>query len=287
MTKGSDRTHMRCFDPTRACPLCKRWDCSEIDRLRDMAGRKTILEIVAALNREFEGWRPPRNYNAVVIAARRHRIDLVLTTALSIRQLERVLHADHRMIRRWIDDGLLVARQFRAETRGSAWAIEPEDLRRFIEEHSYAYDWTVMPAGRWRTLAETVARRMRWRTLDELMAYLGYTSKRFWKDHHAWIPHRRRWHNGAPSGSVLIRADEFAMVAAEIRRLEHEHNQAALDRRRARARKSSHRTWQRSCRCGAVMHGEWAIAPPRTCPQCGELLLTVRRQRCRRVQTAA
>ena len=147
MTKGSDRTHMRCFDPTRACPLCKRWDSSEIDRLRDMAGRKTILEIVAALNEEFDGLRPPRNHNAVVIAARRHRIDLVLTSALSIRQVERILHADHRMIRAWIDAGLLVGRQFRADTPGSAWAIEPEDVRRFIEEHSYAYDWTVMPAG--------------------------------------------------------------------------------------------------------------------------------------------
>ena len=109
---------MRCFDPARACPLCKRWDSSEIDRLRDMAGRKTILEIVAALNQEFEGLRPPRNHNAVVIAARRHGIDLVLTSALSIRQVERILHADHRMIRTWIDAGLLVGRQFRAHTHG-------------------------------------------------------------------------------------------------------------------------------------------------------------------------
>jgi len=109
---------MRCFDPTRACPLCKRWDSSEIDRLRDMAGRKTILEIVAALNLEFEGLRPPRNHNAVVIAARRHGIDLVLTSALSIRQVERILHADHRMIRTWIDAGLLVGRQFLAHTHG-------------------------------------------------------------------------------------------------------------------------------------------------------------------------
>jgi hypothetical protein len=287
MTKGSDRTHLRCFDPARACPLCKRWDSSEIDRLRDMAGRKTILEIVAALNQEFEGLRPPRNYNAVVIAARRYGIDLVLSSALSIRQVERILHADHRMIRTWIDAGLLVGRQFRAHTRGSAWAIEPEDLRRFIEEHSYAYDWTVMPAAQWRTLAETVARRMHWRTLHELMTYLGYTSKRFWKDHHAWIPHRRRWHNSAPSGSVLIRADDFAMIAAEIRRLEHEHNQTALDRRHARARKSTHRTWQRSCGCGWVVHGEWGVAPPRACSQCGELLLTARRPRGRRVQAAA
>ena len=86
MTKRSDRTHVRCYDPVRACPLCRRWDSWEIDRLRDMAGRKTIPEIVAALNQEFEGLRPPRNYNAVVIAARRHGIDLVLTSALSIRQ---------------------------------------------------------------------------------------------------------------------------------------------------------------------------------------------------------
>src|ERR1051325_8384525 len=119
MTNGSDRTHMRCSDPTRACPLCKRWDSSEIDRLRAMAGRKTILEIVAALNQEFEGLRTPRNYNAVVIAARRHGIDLVLTSALSIRQVERILHANHRMIRAWIDDGLLVARPCGAETRGA------------------------------------------------------------------------------------------------------------------------------------------------------------------------
>ena len=286
MTNSRDRTHTRCLDPTRACPLCKRWDSSEIDRLRDMAGRKTILEIVTALNQEFKGLRPPRNYNAVVIAARRHGIDLVLTNALSIRQIERILHADHRMIRRWIDEGLLVARQFRAETRGSAWAIEREDLRRFIEQHSYAYDWTVMPAGRWRTLAETAARRMRWRTRDELMAYLGYMSKRFWKDHHTWIPHRRRWHNSAPSGSVLIRADDFAMIAAEIRRLEHEHNQAGLDRRRARARTNSHREWQRSFGCGWSAHREWAIAPPRTCPQCGELLLSGRRTRRSRAQAA-
>lgn len=73
---------MRCFDPARACPLCKRWDSSEIDRLRDMAGRKTIPEIVAALNQEFERMRPPLSYNAVVIAARRRGIDLVLTRAV-------------------------------------------------------------------------------------------------------------------------------------------------------------------------------------------------------------
>ena len=287
MPKGRDRTHLRCFDPARACPFCRRWDSSEIDRLRDMAGRKTISEIVLALNREFEGLRAPRNHNAVVIAAQRRGIDLVLTSALSIRQLERILHADHRMIRTWIDAGLLVGRQFRAHTRGSGWAVEPEDLRRFIEEHSYAYDWTVMPAGHWHALAETVARRMRWRTLGDLMAYLGYGSKRFWKDHHAWIPHRRRWHNSAPSGSVVIRADDFAMIAAELRRLQHEHNQAGLDRRRARAHTNSPRTWQRSCNCGWTVHGEWSIAPPRTCSWCGELLLTGRRPRGRRVQAAA
>jgi hypothetical protein len=252
-----------------------------------MAGRKTVSEIVVALNREFEGLRATRNHNAVVIAAQRHGIDLVLTSALSIRQLEHILHADHRMIRKWIDDGLLAGRQFRAHTRGSGWAVEPEDLRRFIEEHSYAYDWTVMPAGHWRTAAETVARRMHWQTLDQLMAYLGYTSKRFWKDHHTWIPHRRRWHNSAPSGSVLIRAHDFVVIAAEIRRLEHEHNQAGLDRRRARARNSSHRTWQRSCGCGWIVRGNWRVIPPRTCSQCGELLLTARRHRDRRVQTAA
>ena len=287
MTQRRDRTHLRCFDPARACPFCRRWDSSEIDRLRDMAGRNTISEIVVALNREFEGLRAPRNHNAVVIAAQRHGIDLVLTSALSIRQLEHILHADHRMIRKWIDAGLLVGRQFRQHTRGSAWAIEPEDLRRFIEEHSYAYDWTVMPAGHWHGLAETVARRMRWRTLGELMAYLGYGSKRFWKDHHGWIPHRRRWHNSAPSGSVVIRADDFAMIAAELRRLEHEHKQAGLDRRRARAHTKSHRTWQRSCACGWTVHGEWSIPPPRTCSRCGELVLTGRRRRGRRVPTAA
>src|SRR5215472_5592011 len=138
MAKRRDSTHVRCYVPARACPLCKRWDSWEIDRLREMAGRKTIAEIVAALNQEFEGLRPPRNHNAVVIAARRHGIDLVLTSALSIRQLEHIFHADHRMIREWIDAGLLVGRQFREHTRGSAWAIEPADLHRFIEEHSYA-----------------------------------------------------------------------------------------------------------------------------------------------------
>jgi hypothetical protein len=144
-----------------------------------------------------------------------------------------------------------------------------------------------MPAGNWHAIAETLARRMRWRTLNELMAYLGYGSKRFWKDHHTWIPHRRRWHNSAPSGSVLIRADDFAIIAAQIRRLEHEHNQAGLDRRRARAHTNSHRTWQRSCSCGWTVCGEWSIAPPRTCSRCGELLLTGRRPRGRRVQAAA
>ena len=69
MTQHRDRTHLRCFDPARACPFCRRWDSSEIDRLRDMAGRKTISEIVMALNQEFEGLRAPRNHNAVVIAA--------------------------------------------------------------------------------------------------------------------------------------------------------------------------------------------------------------------------
>ena len=254
-----------------------------------MAGQKTIPEIVPTLNQEFEGLRPPRSYNAVVIISRRYGIDLVLTRAFSMRQLEHILHADHRMIRAWIDTGMLVARQSRAGVRGSSWAVEPEDLRRFIEDHSYAYDWTVMPAGQWRTLAETVARTMRWRTLGELMAYLGYASKTFWKDHHTWIPHRRRWHNSAPNqGSVFIRANDFAMIAEELRRLEHQHNQAVLDRRRARARMSPRRlTWQRSCRCGWVLHGRWAVAPPIACLQCGELLLTGRRPRGRRLQPAA
>src|SRR5262245_55005148 len=123
MTKRRDTRHLRCSDPRRACPLCKRWDSSEIDRLRDMAGRKTISEIVMALNREFEGLRAPRNHNAVVIAAQRHGIDLVLTSALSVRQLEHILHADHRMIRKRIDAGLLGSRQFRATPRGPGWAV--------------------------------------------------------------------------------------------------------------------------------------------------------------------
>jgi 3-methyladenine DNA glycosylase/8-oxoguanine DNA glycosylase len=70
---------------------------------------------------------------------------------------------------------------------------------------------------------------------------------------------------GAPSGSVLIRARDFVVIAAEIRRLEHEHNQAGLDRRRARARKSSHRTWQRSCVCGWIVHAARRRASDAAC----------------------
>ena len=289
MTKSADKAHARRDEPARACPWDKRWDSWELEQLRAMAGRMTIREIVAALNREFAGLRPPRNENGVVIAGRRHGVDLVLRTALSLREVERILHADHRMIRKWIDQGLLTGRQFHPGLCGSGWAVEPEDLRRFLEEHSYAYDWTVMPRSPWRTLAETVALRTRWRTRSDLAAYLGYASLTFWKNHHAWIPHKRRWHNSAPNqGSALIRADDFPAIEAAIRRLEHQHNQAALDGRHARARKAAWRdTWQRSCGCGWIAHGKWSNPPPEACSHCGELLLTGRRFRGRRVQAAA
>jgi hypothetical protein len=191
------------------------WRPEHDARLRELAGTRPLYEIAPLLSDEFA---LPRTAEACRIRCVRLGIS-TWSKGYSMRDVEKLLGADHRAILRWwVEPELLVGRRWdgRGEDRG--WWFEPADVERFVREHRHAYDAlrtdAKHPLGK---LARLLHRADPWLDSAALGEYFGVLPNTIadWAAGGLIPEHKRRYGAGG-LGRIVVRRSDFAAIARRL-----------------------------------------------------------------------
>ncbi len=198
----------------RRQPTWNVWSPAEERRLAELVGSRPAHQVAEQLEREF---LIPRTPLAVRVRANR----LGLSTwwdGYSQNQVAEVFGVTFSTVERWRRDGLLSGERWRVgRGRFGQWHFTEEDVARFIEHASWAYDLTRMQPGHAFTRrAEVTTRRDPWLRFEEAARELGRcpSSLAEWVKR-GLVPHRRRV-AGAGRPKIVIRARDLPEIREAI-----------------------------------------------------------------------
>jgi hypothetical protein len=179
-----------------------------------LVGRVELPQIAARLTERFGVERSVPG----VVSRLKRRARSQWAEGLSVHDLERIFHVDHRAILRWwVEPGLLAGRRWPGRGRRVGWLFTTEVVQAFVRQHAYAFDAARMQPGHALTrLAKVESRVQAWRTCRDLAAYLGvscWTVTRAVRD--GLVPHQR-CRGAGRYGEIRVRASDFPAIKERL-----------------------------------------------------------------------
>ena len=162
------------FDGRKRGERANTWTDEENDYLRRHVGTCPFREVVAGMVAETGIERTVEAADVQVRALGLSR----WVRCWQREHLRRLFRVAHSTVEAWIAEGLLAASRWRGRGGYPQWWIEDADLRRFITNDPWAYDWRRMKPGPMRSLAEVAAKANPYFTLQEVARLTGIP---YWK----------------------------------------------------------------------------------------------------------